>query len=86
MKKLPLFYAACILAGVFAVALGFNTIDQMIIRYKYYDYWRTLEHWEMSYFWSPDWWDIYIASVFMLIGGGFLLGLPFTHFLMEAKH
>lgn len=59
--------------GCFFVALGFNTIDQMIIRYKYYDDWRKLETWEMSWFWKPYWWNIYILSILMLVAGGGML-------------
>lgn len=63
------------LLGVFFISLGFNTIDQLIIRYKYYDDWRLIESWEMSYFWKPHWWIVYVASIFMLVIGGYLLGV-----------
>ena len=72
--------------GVFFVALGFNTLDQMIIRYKYYDYWRSVEHWEMSYFWKPHWWDIYITSVMLLAIGGVFLGIDTAYLIMSREN
>lgn len=60
--------------SVLFITLGFNTIDQMIIRYRYYDDWRNMETWEMSHFWEPNWWNIYVASIIMLVAGGFMLG------------
>lgn len=63
------------LLGVFFISIGFNTIDQLIIRYKYYNDWRLIDSWEMSYFWEPHWWSIYVASIFMLVIGGYLLGV-----------
>jgi hypothetical protein len=47
----------------------------MIIRYKYYDYWRSVEHWCMVSWWSPYWWDIYIASVVMIFLSGVCFGV-----------
>ena len=64
-----------ILAAVFFITLGFNTIDQMIVRYKYYNYWRNQETWAMSPFWSPNWWNIYILSVVLIAIGGIALGI-----------
>lgn len=78
------FMVVSLFTGVFFVALGFNTIDQMIIRYKYYDGWRTTESWEMCHFWTPNWWEMYIASVLMLIVGGVLLGMDTAFLLREA--
>lgn len=81
MRKKAIAAVALILVGTFFVAFGFNTVDQMIIRYKFYGEegggfsWRAAEHWEMSYFWKPRWWDIYILSVLMLVVGGALLGV-----------
>lgn len=66
---------AILLMAIYLLVIGFNTIDQMIIRYKYYDYWRSVEHWEMCYWWSPHWWDVYIISILFLILGGVLLGI-----------
>jgi len=68
-------YVTVLFLSIFLVVIGFNTIDQMIIRYKYYDYWRSVEHWTMCYFWSPHWWDIYIFSVISIWISGFLIGL-----------
>jgi len=62
-------------AAVLCIALGFNTIDQMIVRYKYYNYWRNLDTWEMCPFWSPNWWNIYILSVVLIALGGIFLGI-----------
>lgn len=62
------------IAAVLFITLGFNTIDQMIVRYKYYNYWRNQETWEMCPFWTPNWWNIYILSVALLVIGGYLLG------------
>jgi len=63
-----------LLFGTLFIALGFNTLDQMIIRYKFYDDWRALDYWEMCPWWSPNWWSVYIASVVAVAAGGFLLG------------
>jgi len=71
--------------GVLFVTLGFNTLDQMIIRYKYYDYWRSVEYWEMSYFWKPHWWDMYIASTVMLTIGGVFLGIDTAYLIMTRE-
>ena len=67
-------FTVFLISSVLLIALGFNTIDQMIIRYRYYDDWRNMETWEMSHFLAPNWWNIYAASIVMLIAGGFILG------------
>lgn len=56
----------------------------MVIRYKYYDDWRHMETWEMSHFFKPNWWDMYITSVVMMILGGMLLGIDTGLVLSEA--
>lgn len=71
-RKLMLFL---IFLSIFSIAVSFNTLDQMIIRYKYYDYWRSVEHWEMSFFFIVHWWLMYVASILGLILGGFLIGV-----------
>jgi len=73
--KLKYIVVISLILSCFMVTLGFNTIDQMIIRYKYYDYQRSLDYWEMSYWWKPNWWDVYILSIFMLVFGSFLFGV-----------
>jgi len=64
-----------VVLAVLFITLGFNTIDQMIVRYKYYNYWRNLDTWEMCPFWSPNWWNIYILSVVLIALGGIFLGI-----------
>lgn len=56
--------------AVIMVALGFNTIDHMIIQYKFYTYWRSLDTWEMSYWLIPHWWDAYIYLGILPLGIG----------------
>jgi len=70
-----------LLVSVLMIALGFNTLDQMIIRYKYYDYWRSIEAWEMCHFWKPHWWDAYNFAIIMLTVGAVIIG----YLLHEVK-
>lgn len=62
-----------LMVGIFFIALGFNTLDQMIIRYKWYDDWRLKVTWEMCYWLKMNWWDAYIMAVLMLVFGGALV-------------
>ena len=75
MKKTAAVKIFSLLAAVFFITLGFNTIDQMIVRYKYYNHWRQQETWEMCPFWTPNWWNIYILSVALIAIGGVFLGI-----------
>ena len=68
--KIPLF-----LLSVVLTALGFNTLDQMIIRYKFYNYWRSVPYWALCPFLTIDWWLSYILfGIFPLCLGSICLG------------
>jgi hypothetical protein len=70
--KFPLF---SVLLACFLLSVGFNTLDQMVIRYKFYNDWRTLDFWEMCFFFKPQWWIAYIfCGVIPLVVGGILIG------------
>lgn len=83
MKNDTLVNVVVILVTLLTLCVGFNTLDQMVIRYKYYDYWRTLDTWEMCYFWKPHWWLCYIASVVCLWISGFCAAVVV---LIREKH
>lgn len=75
---------ATLFLSVSFITLGFNTIDQMIIRYKYYDDWRNNESWAMSTSFADDWWNMYAMSIVFLVVGGFMLAFVTKELLIHA--
>jgi len=62
-------------AGACLLVYGFNTLDWMIVSYRYSEWHRSVDYWELCPFLKPNWWIAYISAVLCLVAGAFIVGV-----------